>query len=193
MLTPGLLLRFPPTTGIPNLNYILLHLPVVGKAGDIFIKDETVVRLIEVQCRWCGEIIYICQSCWRGQAYCSDECRIASKRKAHQEAQKRYRKTEKGKKAHCEAENRRRMGLSKKIKKNVDDRGSTLHYSYSKIATTTSFGNEEQIGSAVNSSLRFGRCHFCGSFGVIVDRFPRRGYGKQNYSVKIAFVTPEKG
>jgi hypothetical protein len=22
-----------------------------------------------------------------------------------------------------------------------------------------------------------GRCHFCGSGGVIVDKFPRRGYG----------------
>lgn len=193
MLTPGLLQRFPPTTGIPNYNYILLHFPVVGKAGDIFIKYETVVRLIEIQCRWCSEIFYICQSCWRGQAYCSEECRSASKRKAHQEAQKRYRKTEKGKKAHREAENRRRMGLSKKIKKNVDDRGSKFQSSYSKIETSTSFGDEEQIGSAVNSSLRFGRCHFCGSFGVIVDRFPRRGYGKQDYSVNIAFVTPGKG
>ena len=121
MLTPGLLQRFPPTTEIPNLNYILLHFPVVGKAGDIFIKDETVVRLIEIQCRWCGEVFCICQSCWRGQAYCSDGCRSASKRKAHKEAQKRYRKTKKGKEAHCEDENRRRMGLSKKIKKNMED------------------------------------------------------------------------
>ena len=62
MLTPGLLLRFPPTTGIPNLNYILLYFPVVGKTGDIFIKDETVIRLLGIQCRWCGKIFYICQS-----------------------------------------------------------------------------------------------------------------------------------
>jgi len=193
MLTHGLLLRFPPTTGIPNHNYILLHFPVVGKAGDIFIKDETVVRLIEIQCRWCGKIFCICQSCWRGQAYCSYECRSASKRKAHQEAQKRYRKTEKGKKAHREAENRRRIGLNKKNKEILDDRGSTLYCSYSKIATSTNFGDKEQIECAVSTLIRFGRCHFCGSLGVIVDRFPRRGYGKQNYSINIAFVTPEKG
>ena len=49
--------------------------------------------------------------------YCSEECRSTSKRKAHQEAQKRYRKTKKGKEAHSEDENSRRMGLSKKIKK----------------------------------------------------------------------------
>jgi len=84
------------------------------------------------------------------------------------------------------------MGLSKEINKIVDDRGSTPQSSYSKIATTASFGDKQQIGSAVSSSIRFGRCHFCGSFGVIVDRFPRRGYGKQNYSVNIAFITPEK-
>ena len=98
-----------------------------------------------------------------------------------------------GKKAHREAENRRRIGLSKKNKEILDDRGSTLQCSYSKIATSTNFGDKEQIGSAGSSSIRFGWCHFCGSFGVIVDRFPRRGYGKQNYSIKMAFVTPEKG
>ncbi len=43
------------------------------------------------------------------------------------------------------------------------------------------------------TQVRFGQCHFCGSLGVIADRFHRRGYGKQNYSVNIAFVTPEKG
>jgi hypothetical protein len=26
-----------------------------------------------------------------------------------------------------------------------------------------------------------GRCHFCGSGGVIVDKFPRRGYGGGSY------------
>jgi hypothetical protein len=25
---------------------------------------------------------------------------------------------------------------------------------------------------------RTGRCHFCGTWGKIVDKFPRRGYGR---------------
>jgi hypothetical protein len=32
--------------------------------------------------------------------------------------------------------------------------------------------------------LRIGRCHFCGSVGLIVDRFPRRDYGKRTYSMQ---------
>jgi hypothetical protein len=31
-----------------------------------------------------------------------------------------------------------------------------------------------------------GRCHFCGSWGVIVDKFPRRGYGGKHYRAQMA-------
>ena len=30
-----------------------------------------------------------------------------------------------------------------------------------------------------------GRCHFCGTSGVIVEKFPRRGYGKGTLSASI--------
>jgi hypothetical protein len=34
------------------------------------------------------------------------------------------------------------------------------------------------LDMAVKMGLRrVGRCRFCGSWGVIVDKFPRRGYG----------------
>ncbi len=42
--------------------------------------------------------------------------------------------------------------------------------------------NNEWVGSAL---LRIGRCHFCGSVGLIVDQFPPRSYGKKNYSVEM--------
>ena len=183
---------FPQTTGKPHINYLLLHLPVVCKTGDRSIETDTVVQLREIQCRWCGKIFCICQSCWRGQAYCSDECRSTAKRKAHQEAQKRYRRTEKGKKAHREAENRRRMGLSKKNKAIVDDAATTLQCGLSKIERSTNLNDKEQLGWAVNSTMRIGRCHFCGSLGVIVDRFPRRGYGKQNYGMKLPLCNQQE-
>lgn len=82
--------------------------------------------LIQIRCRCCGIVFSVCQCCWRGQAYCCDECRVAGTQKNHREAQKRYRQTAEGKKAHREAENRRRHGLSKKNQKNMDDASSTV-------------------------------------------------------------------
>lgn len=143
------------------------------------------VLLREVQCRWCGKVFCVCQSCWRGQAYCCDACRRAAKGNAHREAQRKYRTTEKGKKAHREAENRRRMGLSKKNKKSVDDTASTLQCTAStitKCAKASAMDHPLEWGAT--PLLRMGRCHFCGSAGVIVDRFSRRGYGRQNYRRK---------
>jgi hypothetical protein len=64
-------------------------------------------------------------SCWRGQAYCCVKCRLAGRRNHHREAQRKYRQSEKGKKAHCEAENRRRHSQNQKKEKNMDDATST--------------------------------------------------------------------
>ena len=177
-------MRFPQTTGNQHTNHFLLHFPVVCKTGDIFIENDSAVLLREIQCRWCGAIFCVCQSCWRGQTYCCDACRGAAKRKAHREAQKRYRQTEKGKKAHREAENRRRVGLTKKIQPIVDDATANLQCSCSKIERSANWGEERQVECGATGSMRTGRCHFCGSPGVIVDQFPRRGYGKGNYSMK---------
>jgi hypothetical protein len=73
--------------------------------------------LIEVHCGRCGLVFLVCRRCWRGQIYCSEECRIEGMRKNHREAERRYRQTDKGKKAHREGENRRRHRLIKEGKK----------------------------------------------------------------------------
>jgi hypothetical protein len=127
--------------------------------------------LIEVCCHWCEMNFCVCQRCWRGQAYCSEQCRRLGRGRVHREAQKRYRRTPKGKKAHCQAENRRRHGWSKKKEKKMDDpssRGLTgraigpLVYACLVLARA-------RVG--LDSSRR---CHFCGCRGRVVDRFPRR-------------------
>ena len=146
-----------------------------------------------MQCRWCGAIFCICQSCWRGQVYCCNECRRAAQCKAHREAQRKYRKTEKGKKAHRESENCRRMGLTKQNKKIVDDTASKLLWSSIKIEMPAKLSDEGQVGCGETTSMRTGRCHFCGSWGVIVDQFPRRDYGKRSYGMTWSFVVPRKG
>jgi hypothetical protein len=131
--------------------------------------------LRQICCGWCECVFYICSSCWKGQAYCSNECRTAKRRIAHREAQKKYRQTEKGKIAHREAEDRRRERQAKKNRTDMDDRGST----------PVSIGcNIQSLYPKTTERGRFskkGRCHFCGSLGTIVDQFPRRRYGNKNY------------
>ena len=67
--------------------------------------------LIEVHCGRGGLVFLVCRRCWRGQIYCSEEFRAEGMRKNHREAERRYRQTDKGKKAHREGENRRRHRL----------------------------------------------------------------------------------
>ena len=126
--------------------------------------------LIKISCRWCGLIFCICRSCFRGQAYCGDPCRIAGKRKNHREAQRKYRQSDKGKKAHRNAENRRRHGLIPTIRKNMDDASSTP---LSKRCIRELCRFSTHLFHEKNNPY----CHFCGCDGQIVDQFPRRGYG----------------
>ena len=126
--------------------------------------------LIRITCRWCGLIFCICRSCFRGQTYCGDPCRVAGKRKNHCEAQRRYRQSDKGKKAHRNAENRRRHGLIKNNQKNMDDPSSTV---LSERVIGVLCRLSTHLFHVKNSSY----CLFCGCDGQIVDQFPRRGYG----------------
>lgn len=116
-----------------------------------------VISVREVICRWCGRQFCVCQSCWREQAYCSESCRKEARRKSHREAQRNYRSTKRGREAHRLSEQRRRMGRAKKT---VDDQSSI----------------PAPVGTIVVHKGA-GCCRYCGRVGIIVERFPRRGYG----------------
>ena len=147
-------------------SFVLIHTPVVCKTGDL-----PILLLRQIHCAWCHFVFYVCRSCWRGQCYCCDLCRLAAKRKSHREAQQRYRQTLKGKKAHREAENRRRHALSQKNQKNMDDASSTRLPPWC-MELFRSFRKR------LFSEQSIPRCHFCSAAGLIVDVFPRRGYGQ---------------
>ena len=167
MATSGLQGRAPQTIGKLNkVTYFLPWLLAVCKVGGHFL-----LLLVEVCCRWCGASFCVCQKCWRGQAYCSEECRRLGRGRVHREAQRRYRQRPKGKKAHRQGENRRRHGWSKKHEKKMDDLSSKglpsrviglLVYPHFLMVYARAWFD------------RVGRCHFCGCNGRIVDRFPRR-------------------
>jgi len=123
-----------------------------------------------IRCRLCGKTFFVCRCCWRGQAYCSEQCRVAGQRKMHREAQRRYRRTDKGKRAHCLAENRRRYGLNENNQKNMDDASSTVPFQWGKGVLRCIKNRPFHVDTLP-------KCHFCGSYGLLVDAFPRRGYG----------------
>ena len=155
-----------------EVNYFYSWLLAVCKVGGHFI-----LLLVEVCCRWCGARFYVCQRCWRGQAYCCEECGILGSRRGHREAQRRYRQTSKGKKAHRQGENRRRHGLSQKNEKKMADRSSKgLPLGVIGILVYARF----LIVHARAWFDRSGRCHFCGCRGRVVDRFPRRGWNRSS-------------
>lgn len=123
----------------------------------------------------------MCRRCWRGQAYCSEECRGLGKRRVHREAQRRFRQrrirfgrnrqTPKGKRAHRQGENRRRHGWSKKREKKMDDPSSKgLTGGVIRFLVYVSLF----IFYLRAEWDRARRCHFCGVKGQIVDGFPRR-------------------
>ncbi len=125
------------------------------------------MKLIFVACRWCGAGFHVCRRCWRGQVYCGEHCRRAGYLQAHRRRQRRYRQTEKGRKAHCLSENRRRHPELFPDSKNMDD-GTSKSPSNKGIETT-------RRANASDFPPRFpARCHFCGRSGEIVDRFARR-------------------
>ena len=100
-----------------------------------------------------------------------------AQREARRRAQQRYRLTEKGRKAHREAERRRRIRKTRNIQKTVDDKGSTTPIPHAILLTKPLDGA--------------GFCHCCGVAGVIVRNLPRRAYGgrcsRRNYDKKATY------
>ena len=161
----GLNKELPQAAGSSKRIIYLIHSPVVCKTGDL-----PILLLLQIRCSWCHLIFYLCRPCWRGHRYCSDPCRLAAKRKQRREAQRIYRQTPQGKKAHCYAENRRRDRLRKKNQRNMDDATTTRLPAWCmRLLLAT--------GKRILPLQTTTCCHFCGSCGQIVDEFPRRGYG----------------
>lgn len=144
-----------------------------------------ILKLISVICRWCNIGFCVCQCCWRGQAYCSDTCRRDGYRKSHRKAQQRYRQTEKGKKAHRLAENRRRYRKTSPASKNMDDDTSNhpLNVQIRKA-------REENLAKLHRNFIKC--CHFCGRLGEIVSKFARRRYGNHVFEEDFQPVIQEK-
>ncbi len=141
---------------------MILQLPAICKVS--------LVQLICVFCKKCGSAFCVCRCCWRGQVYCTDECRRVSYLESHRISQQNYRKTPKGILAHKQAENRRRQRKKLALLKKLDDASTTPPPQRNMVLWTERNSHAFQPGVPAC-------CHFCGRTGVIMSEFPRRGYG----------------
>jgi len=114
-------------------------------------------------CRCCGKIFYICQKCYKGQVYCSDECRRAGYLERHREAQRRYQGTKNGKKKRNDASNRRRNGGKKNTGKFRRRLQTCMCRMMSLIPKRDHKDDEHRE-----------KCSICGIEGILVENFPRR-------------------
>ncbi len=144
-----------------------LILPRCSPVCKAVILDELFLK--EIECRYCGQSFFLCQSCWRMQTYCSDICRTIGYRQKKRQRQRKYRKTPKGRRTHSNNENKRR---NIQRKKNIKKKGDGTSNPY-----------EHALSSHPNNSFKTSCCHFCGEKGVLVDQFPRRRYGSSRLLV----------
>jgi hypothetical protein len=61
---------------------------------------------IDVTCRCCGVLFFICRACWRGQTYCSCACRQKSSDAGRRAAGRRYQDGDAGRRRHTERQRR---------------------------------------------------------------------------------------
>ena len=79
--------------------------------------DEVAFRQLFCRAVRCGVMFFICRPCYRGQAYCSDECRRKSREEQLRKANRRYQQDPEVREDHCERmrEYRRRVRESRVI------------------------------------------------------------------------------
>ena len=132
----------------------------------------TMVWLQKIVCRCCDVIFHLCRSCYRGQVYCGQACRLAGYLRNHREAQRQYRETDKGKRSHREAEKRRRMKSSPK--NSVTMKVLQTCVGLAKTIQSLLARSKGTEGGAAH-------CEICGISGASVDAFPGRGYGRAHH------------
>jgi hypothetical protein len=133
---------------------------------------QTVFYQQSCQEQKCGMIFYICQHCYRGQVYCSQECRQESFQQKRREANRRYQRSAEARADHRERQRAYRLREAQKKR----DR------SWFKPTTECANIGPPEPNAAKKTIRTLGRtghlvcCRFCGRSGslVYVSTSPRR-------------------
>jgi hypothetical protein len=164
--------------------YVLHHFPAICKAG-----GKKILEIIQIRCRECSNIFYVCRKCYRRQAYCCQTCQIKGYKKRRQEARKRYRNKDEKKIMRYQAERMRKYRKwlenekgkddQSKNEEKVDDTNKTdgVENSVKSSLKTQAFVRKDKGAVKKKQVKRVvgekGFCSCCGSEGVIVKNFLR--------------------
>ena len=128
----------------------------------------------------CREMFFICRPCYRGHAYCSDECRRETRRQQRQKANRRYQQDPEVGRDYRDhqREYRKRLRESR-----VTDQSSTIECGWGSISeplvkNEPESPREEEPHDRPKPTWRdyFSRivCSICGRVGKFVAAFVRR-------------------
>ena len=147
---------------------------------------EVVLYLLICRYEPCGKVFYICRSCYRGQAYCSDPCFKTNRDKQCREANRNHQQSDEGRLDH---NSRQRELYQRQVdarregnEKNLTDRSSptacdgvTMNFSDSRDLEPTKTESKESQEVHDDKREAYPRCRICNRKGYWVDPFHEMG------------------
>lgn len=125
-------------------------------------------------------MFFVCQPCYRGQAYCSDDCRQKMRRQQRRKANRRYEQDPEIRQDHCA---RQRDYRERQRLRRVTDQSSIIECGSGSIggplvktASESPTVEEQHEPSKSTWRERLGRvvCIICGRVGRFIGAFVRR-------------------
>ena len=140
------------------------------------------VPFLQLFCRaaMCGVMFLICRPCYRGQAYCSVECRLQTRRFQRTKANQRYEENAEVRQDHCQ---RQRDFRKRQCELRVTDQssmidcgGSSMSGLLAETGRVPTAGERAQDRPKQAWNGRFANlvCVICGRVGRFIKAFNRR-------------------
>ena len=137
-----------------------------------------VLRQLFCRAVGCGAMFFICLSCYRGQTYCSQPCRVKSRREQLRQANRRYQQSWEARLDHRD----RQRAYRRRRYSRVTDQSSLAPYSCRRMARAPA---AVSMAPAAEDSMNHGQrtrcehfqrlfCSVCGRWGQFIEVFRRR-------------------
>lgn len=142
--------------------------------------SEVPFRQLFCRAAACGVMFFICRHCYRGQTYCSAQCRCETRQQQRRKANRRYEQDPEVRQDHRD---RQREYRNRRCESRVTDQSSPLECGWGSI--TEPLANieaesppvkETQDAPKISWRERFSRivCNLCGRWGRFITAFVRR-------------------
>ena len=144
----------------------------------------TTIFVLLLRCKWCGNVFYICRSCYQGQKTCSGLCHRLRRREQCRQADLRYQQGPKGRLAHKLRQRvyvRRKNRLKKeKSNKEMTDQGIDILVNSATVTDMVSIsigiskGSSMKAQNWVKTDEGSPQCCICGRRGAPIEWLEER-------------------